>query len=98
MKKSKKHIFKKKKDILKNIHKSENISKNKVSSAKNKYKEQQKPTKEYKESLKDQDRDGLISKLFFVETQLYYMEKLNDELTEENKKLKEKLEEVNDSE
>ena len=83
MKKSRENIFNKVKK--EKLLESENVEKSKVLASKNKYKKMQEPPKEYVEAHEDVDREDLITKLFFLESQMYYLEKALDTEKERNK-------------
>jgi len=67
-----------------------NLSSNKVKSSKKNIIPKEVP-KQYKEKYQDEERENLISQLFFFETQIYYLEKALEEERNKNNKNEEKL-------
>ena len=80
------------------LTKVENISKAKVQSSKSNYKTMEKPPQEYVEAHGDEEKSDLINKMFFLESQVYYLEKALEEEQKMRKKLEKEEDEGEDSE
>lgn len=85
MKKGREDIYESidKEELLKN----ENVSESKVQSSKTKYNQFEEPPKEYKKAVKEMDEDDVVSKMFFLESQNYYLEQSLEEMTEKLKQI-----------